>query len=88
MKNRRANSLVKGAEEARRELPALVSAAAQGHTTVITRHGRAIAAIVPADWVPQRLAQASIVPLSGSGKGLWGRRSAKIISTLRDEWNR
>ena len=80
--------MVKGAEEARRELPALVTAAAQGRTTVITRHGRAIAALVPADSVQQRLMQASIAPLAGSGKGLGGRRSAQTVSILRDEWNR
>ena len=88
MRSRRADLLVKGAEEARRQLPALVSAAAEGRTTVITRHGRAIAAIVPAESVQQRLMQVSILPLAGSGKRLWGRRSAHFVSLLRDEWNR
>jgi prevent-host-death family protein len=38
----------KGVEEARREFPAILDAAAQGGTTIITRRGIAVAAVVPA----------------------------------------
>jgi prevent-host-death family protein len=37
----------KGAEEARNQLPDLLDAAEQGEATIITRHGRAIAALIP-----------------------------------------
>src|SRR6266545_3946228 len=37
----------KGVEAARRELPGLLAQAEQGRSTIVTRHGRAIAAIVP-----------------------------------------
>ncbi|MFM7118961.1 MAG: type II toxin-antitoxin system prevent-host-death family antitoxin, partial [Gammaproteobacteria bacterium] len=38
----------RGAEEARQQLPAILSAAANRQTTVITRNGRPVAAVVPA----------------------------------------
>jgi prevent-host-death family protein len=37
----------KDVEDARNQLPALVAQAARGHCTIITRHGRSIAAIAP-----------------------------------------
>jgi prevent-host-death family protein len=37
----------KGAEEARNQLPELLDAAAEGRSTIITRRGRPIAALVP-----------------------------------------
>jgi prevent-host-death family protein len=39
----------KGAEEARNQLSDLLAAAERGHATVITSHGRPVAAIVPID---------------------------------------
>lgn len=77
----------KGAEEARKQLPAILAAAALGRTTIITRHGRAVAAVVPAIEARQSK-PASLQALAGSGKGLWGKDSRKTISKLRDEWNR
>ncbi len=77
----------KGAEEARQQLPAILAAAAAGQTTVITRHGREIAAVVPASAItPAR--QGSLLALAGSGRGLWGADSAGAIADLRDEWKR
>ncbi len=78
----------KGAEEARKQLPALVVAAMAGRTTLITRHGKAVAAIVPADRVAIPRQQASLTALSGSGKGMWGKNSGRMIAKLRDEWSR
>ena len=75
-----------GAEKAREQLPAILDAAAAGRTTIITRRGRAVAAVVPA--AQARARQASLKALAGSGKGLWGPASAKAIDALRDEWNR
>ena len=77
----------KDAEEARQPLPALLAAAAAGRTTLVTRHGRKIAAVVPASAVT--LARpASLLALAGSGRGLGGDDSADAIAALRDEWAR
>ncbi len=78
----------KGVEDARNQLPALLAEAERGHSTVITRHGRAIAAIVPVDGLPAGARQKSLLPLAGSGKGLWGKDSRKTLRKLRDEWDR
>jgi prevent-host-death family protein len=77
----------KGVEEARREFPAILDAAAQGGTTIITRRGVAVAAVVPAR-VAARARPLSLLSLAGSGKGLWGPRPSKTIARLRDEWTR
>lgn len=77
----------KGAEQARQQLPSLLADAAAGVTTLITRHGRVIAAVVPADAVT-REPPVSLLSLAGSGKGLWGSNSAHAIAELRDEWSR
>ena len=50
-----------GAEEARRHLPAIIDVAVAGHTTIITRGSRAVAAVVPAV-----SARALAAPISGS----------------------
>ena len=84
----------KGAEEARNTLPALLELAERGQATIITRHGRRVAAIVPIDQYEgyldalRRSQQRSLLPLSGSGAGLWGEDSTQTIRKLRDEWNR
>ena len=77
-----------GAEEARKQLPALVAAAAEGRTTIITKHGRAVAAIVPTDSIKPAKKQLPITLIAGTGKGLWGKDSTKAIAKLRDEWSR
>ncbi len=85
---KRSNSLPsKGAEEARQQLPAILDAAAAGRATVITRHGRQVAAVVPvAALKPDR--PVSLLTLAGSGRALWGTDSGKAIAELRDEWKR
>ena len=77
-----------GAEDARINLPRLLEAAEKGHATVITRRGREVAAIVPAKMLKAATRQESILPLLGSGKGLWGKNSTQTIRKLRDEWSR
>ena len=84
--NRQAHTT--GAEEARQQLPALLNAAAQGRTTIITKHGRAVAAVVPADSITPAKKQSPITSLAGTGKGLWGKVSSKAVAKLRDEWSR
>ena len=63
-------------------------AAAEGRTTIITRHGRAVAAVVPADSIRPAAKQSPITPIAGTGKGLWGKDSTRSIAKLRDEWSR
>jgi len=78
----------KGAEEARNQFSDLLAAAERGDSTIITKHGRPIAALVPADQHDQGERQQSILPLRGTGRGLWGRNSTATIRKLRDEWER
>lgn len=75
-----------GAEQARKTFPTLVERAARGEATVITRHGKACAAIVPASAVATGAGGEDFVALRGSGKGLWGRSAGRAIARLRDEW--
>ena len=46
-----ASKRTKGVQQARQELPALVEAAHLGSRTIITKHGKSYAAIVPVDGV-------------------------------------
>ncbi len=78
----------KGAEEARNQLPALLEAAEKGRSTVITRHGRAVAALVPISAYGGASEQQSLIPIAGSGRGLWGKDSRRTIRKLRGEWSR
>lgn len=78
----------KGAEEARNQLPDLLDAAEKGQSTIITRHGRPIAALVPVEAYGTAVRQHSLVPVAGSARGLWGKNSARTLRKLRDEWSR
>lgn len=78
----------KGAEEARNQLPDLLDAAEKGRATVITRHGKPVAVLVPIDEYREPQRQQSILHLRGSGRGLWGKDSTATIRKLRDEWDR
>ena len=77
-----------GVEDARNRLPALLAEAERGRSTIITRHGRSIAAIVPVERAGGAPRQKSLLGLAGSGKGLWGRNGAKTLRKLREEWER
>jgi len=78
----------KGAEEARNQLPDLLDAAEKGRSTIITRHGRPVAALVPFDAIGAVGRQQPLVSAEGSGPGLWGEDSTQTLRHLRDEWNR
>ena len=81
--------ITKRAEEARNNLPDLLDAAENGQVTIITRHGKAVAALMPIEQyrhASQR--QLPITPLEGTGRGLWGKNSTRTIAKLRAEWNR
>lgn len=77
-----------GVEQARSQLPALLVEATKGRSTVITRHGKSVAAIVPVEQLAGSSAQRSLLSIAGSGKGLWGASSSRTIGHLRREWNR
>ena len=78
----------KGIEEARKQLPKLIEAAEAGHTTIITKRGRAVAVLAPLASNGTALRQRSLLALAGSGRRLWGRNSGRTIAELRDEWSR
>ena len=78
----------KGAEEARNQLPDLLEAAEKGRSTVITRHGRPVAALIPLSEYRPTARQQPLSPLKGSGRGLWGPDSSRTARELRDEWSR
>jgi prevent-host-death family protein len=78
----------KGAEEARNQLPELLDAAEGGAATIITRHGRPVAVLAPVNDRALGGAQASLLPVLGSGPGLWGEDSAADLAAARDEWDR
>jgi prevent-host-death family protein len=80
--------LRRGAEEARNQLPDLLAAAEKGQSTVITRHGRPVAALVPIEAYEDAPRQQPLMPVAGSGHGLWGKASVRTARKLRDEWNR
>ncbi len=76
----------KGAEEARNQLPDLLDAAENGQSTIITRHGRPVAALVPIDVYGAAIRQQPLIPVEGSGHGLWGNASTQTLRRLRGEW--
>jgi prevent-host-death family protein len=78
----------KGAEEARSQLPSLLEAAERGQSTIITKRGKPVAALVPIGDYEKTEKQPSLLPLRGTGRGLWGADSTKFIRELRDEWER
>jgi prevent-host-death family protein len=71
-----------GAEEARTRLPELVERARLGESVLITRRGRACAALVPPDQV--RVRHVAILKLAGTGAGLWDQEDS--VAAMRDEW--
>jgi prevent-host-death family protein len=78
-----------GLEQARAQLPHIAAEAGAGHVSVITRHGKAIAVVVPVDQWQQQMERrrgSSLMSLRGTGKGLWKGGAAKAVAVLRDEW--
>jgi len=79
-----------GLEQARAQLPLIASEAVAGTSTVITRHGKPVAVVVPvAQWRDQQtrsLRQGGVLALRGSGRGLWPEGAAAAVAQLRDEW--
>jgi prevent-host-death family protein len=76
----------KGAEDARNQMPALLEAAEKGTSTIITKHGRPVAALVPLAVLSASGQQKSLLAMKGTGRGLWG--TSQTLRAMRDEWNR
>jgi prevent-host-death family protein len=75
-----------GIEQARIQLPAIFAKAHAGNTSIITKHGKPYAAIVPVSELKNAKRSTGILALRGTGQGLWGRRPASAIDALRGEW--
>jgi len=79
-----------GLEQARIQLPNIIANAHAGVRSIITKHGKPYAAIVPLEDVKKSSSDADlasgIVPLRGTGRGLWGPNVGQAVSDLRDEW--
>ena len=79
-----------GLEQARAQLPLIASEAAAGYSTVITRHGKPVAVVVPVErWREEQarsLKQGGVLALRGSGRGLWPEGAAESVTQLREEW--
>jgi prevent-host-death family protein len=79
-----------GLEQARAQLPLIASEAVAGYTSVITRHGKPVAVVIPVDqWRDQQarsLQQSGVLALRGTGRGLWPDGAAASVAQLRDEW--
>jgi prevent-host-death family protein len=76
-----------GLEQARSELPRLVSQAQAGTSAVITRHGKPCAALVPLQRLLTTTRRGGLLRLRGTGAGLWGPDVAHAVSELRNEWD-
>lgn len=75
-------------QDASSQFATLLAEAERGSATILTRHGRPIAAIVPVGRAADGLRQKSLLGLAGSGKGLWGKDGVKTLRRLREEWQR
>ena len=79
-----------GLEQARIQLPNIIANAHAGVRSIITKHGKPYAAIVPLQDLKQTSTDADmtsgILALRGTGRGLWGAHVGQTVSDLRDEW--
>lgn len=79
-----------GLEQARAQLPLIAAEAHAGYTSVITRHGKPVAVVVPVQhWQAEQTQQrqrGGVLALRGTGRGLWGKSVSRTLAALRDEW--
>lgn len=79
-----------GLEQARAQLPHIAAEALAGHASVITRHGKPMAAVVPVSFLraqsSARARKGGILALRGTGQGVWPLGAAEVVAGLRDEW--
>ena len=80
-----------GLEQARIQLPHIVAEAHAGLRSVITKHGKPYAAIVPLQDLALASTHASagesFLALRGTGRGLWGADVGQTVDDLRNEWD-
>lgn len=77
-----------GLEQARMHLPSIAANAHAGQSTIITKHGKPYAAVVPLSRLKRPVRSRGILPMAGSCAGLWGDDPSETIRELRDEWER
>jgi len=75
-----------GSETARAKLPELLELAHHGSSTVITKHGRPYAVLMPISAVSPKRRGVSPLSLAKTGIGLWGNDSSQSVARMRDEW--
>ena len=75
-----------GLEQARIQLPTIVAQAGAGVSSVITRHGKPCAAVVPMKDLRESQRVSGVLALRGSGHGLWGYFAGTAVAELREEW--
>ena len=79
-----------GLEQARIQLPSIAANAHAGIRSIITKHGKPYAAIVPVQDIQKPSTEsdlaAGILSLQGTGRGLWGADVGQTVTDLRDEW--
>ncbi len=79
-----------GLEQARAQLPHIAAEARAGHTSVITRHGEPVAAVVPVEFLRARQAgrarKGGILAMRGTGRHVWPKDARQTVAELRDEW--
>lgn len=73
-----------GVQIAREKLPELLDRAHRGERVLITKHGKPYAALV--EPAAATVKTGALARLRGSGRGLWGRDSARWLEKLRREW--
>ena len=75
-----------GLEQARTQLPRLVAEAHAGTQSIITKHGKPYAAIVPLQDAALAANRGSgVLDLRGSGTGVWGNDAAAAVDALRGD---
>lgn len=79
-----------GLEQARAQLPHIAAEARAGHTSVITRHGKPMAAVVPISFLRAqqagRIRKGGILALRGTGRDVWPQGAGRTVADMRDEW--
>lgn len=79
-----------GLEQARAQLPLIAAEAQAGYSSVITRHGKPMAVVVPVDqWRAEQgrsVQLGGVLALRGTGRGLWPQGAVKAVAQLRQEW--
>jgi len=79
-----------GLEQARAQLPRIAAEARAGHTSVITRHGEPMAAVVPISFLRAkqagRIRDGGILALRGTGRDMWPEGAGRSVANMRDDW--